>query len=67
MPLYIETESNVAATPTRNQGEGQSPKSGAAPRTVSATDRALAKFFWMLSAYLTTMPTTRPPCIGFEF
>ena len=55
------TESVTAAAPTMNQGEGYCPNSGAAPITVRITDSAFAKFFRMLSAYLTTMPTIKPP------
>ena len=37
------------------------PKSGMATSTVRMTEMASAKFFRMLSQYLTTMPVTRPP------
>ena len=57
----MKTDSETRLTPTMNQGDGYWPKRGTAPRTVRMTDSALAKFFRMLSAYLTTIPTISPP------
>ena len=58
---YMKSDRLTSREPARNQMEGYWPKSGMAPTTVKMTDRALAKFFMMLSEYLTTMPTMRPP------
>jgi hypothetical protein len=57
----MDMDSRTDATPARNQEDGHWPNSGIAPTTVSTTLSALAKFFRMLSAYLTTRPTMRPP------
>mmetsp|Transcript_9409 Transcript_9409/g.23974 ORF Transcript_9409/g.23974 Transcript_9409/m.23974 type:complete len:229 (-) Transcript_9409:562-1248(-) len=58
---YMKMDVKVKSSPRRDQGEGYCPKMGMAARTVQMTESALAKFFRMLSAYLTTMPTTMPP------
>ena len=60
---YMNTESRTPITPKRKKMEGYCPNSGMAPMTVKMTDRALAKFLRMLSAYFTTMPTINPPKI----